>query len=144
VAIFSTLLPSYAENRPKQETSKQSLASDEKLPSTLFGEWKGTIRTYRGDVPLSFSILESGDIHAKLGSQLETVVNTARFKDGGLGGRISGDLGVDDDTGPERYSVDFELYLRDGKLQGAAVTRGNAGLPFWTELKKIASTAGQP
>jgi CubicO group peptidase (beta-lactamase class C family) len=141
--MLAAMLPSYADH-PSQDTSRQPLAQDEKLPPSLFGEWKGIIRTYRGDVPLAFLVKESGDVHAKLGSQLETVVNNARFKDGGLRGRISGDLGVDDDTGPERYNLDFELYLRDGKLQGAAVTRGNAGLPFWTELRKLPATAGQP
>jgi len=140
--MFATLLPPHSEDL--KNTARQPSVSDEKLPSTLFGEWKGSIRTYRGDVPLAFSLKESGDVHAKLGSQLETVLNDARFKAGALRGRISGDLGVEDDTGPERYNLDFDLYLRDGKLQGAAVTRGPAGLPFWAELKKIASTAGNP
>ena len=44
------------------------------------------------------------------------------------------------------YSLDFELVLRDGKLQGAAVTRASARLPFWTELKKVTTfdTTSQP
>ena len=39
--------------------------------------------------------------------------------------------------------VDFELVLRDGKLQGATVTRAWARLLFRAELKKVATTAGR-
>ena len=142
--ILATLLPSYVEDRMKQDTSRQS-SSDAKLPSTLLGEWKGFIRTYRGEIPLTFSSKELGDIHVKLGSQPETVLNNPRFKEGKLRGHSSGDLAVDDDAG-HGYSLDFELVLRDGKLQGAAVTRASARLPFWTELKKVTTfdTTSQP
>jgi CubicO group peptidase (beta-lactamase class C family) len=142
--LFATLLPSSAEERSKPDTLPQPSTSDNKLPATLLGEWKGFIRTYRGEIPLAFSIKESGDVHVKLGSQLETVLNNARFKDGKLRGASSGDLGVDDDVGSARYDLDFALFLRDGKLQGATITRAWARLPFWTELKKVATTAGQP
>jgi hypothetical protein len=43
----------------------------------LTGEWTGKVQTYQGSLPLKFSIAASGDVHARLGSQLETVLNNA-------------------------------------------------------------------
>ncbi len=53
-----------------------------------------------------------------------------------LRGRMLGNLGVEEDTGQERYHLEFYLYLRDGALKGAVVTMPSPQLPFWAELKK--------
>jgi hypothetical protein len=49
---------------------------------------------------------------------------------------MSGDLGVDEDTGPDRYHLQFYLDLRDGTLKGSVETTPHPVLPFWVELKK--------
>src|SRR5439155_22637236 len=71
------------------------------------GTWKGIVKTYREDITLTFSIADSGDVHAKLGSQLATILNDAKFDNQRLRGGMSGDLGVEEDTGPERWRVSF-------------------------------------
>jgi hypothetical protein len=41
------------------------------------------------------------------------------------------------------HKVEFVLYLRDGALKGAAVTRSSSALPYWAELKRENQSAGQ-
>jgi CubicO group peptidase (beta-lactamase class C family) len=135
--ILSTLLPTYGEKQAKADETKKPQTSEETTPlSALAGTWKGVVKTYRENIPLTFSIADSGDVHAKLGSQLTTLLNDAKFDQQRLRGRMSGDLGVEEDTGPERYHLEFYLYLRGDALKGAVVTAPSPGLPFWAELKK--------
>jgi CubicO group peptidase (beta-lactamase class C family) len=136
--ILSALLPTFREKRAKAkaEEKPQNSKKTSTPPSALAGTWKGVVKTYREDVPLTFSIAESGDVHAKLGTQLTTLLDGAKFENQRLRGRMSGDLGIEEDTGQERYHLDFYLYLRDGELKGAVVTAPNPNLPFWVELKR--------
>jgi CubicO group peptidase (beta-lactamase class C family) len=134
--IISALLPKFGEKRQAKAEEKKTLPGTNTPPTALAGTWKGSVKTHREDIPLTFSIAESGDVHAKLGSQLTTLLNDAKFDKQRLRGRILGDLGVEEDTGPERYHLEFYLYLRDGALKGAVVTAPYPNLPFWAELKK--------
>jgi CubicO group peptidase (beta-lactamase class C family) len=134
---LSALLPAYREKRERAaggEPPRRPSAAP--LPPSLVGKWAGRIQTYRGDVPLTFSIAESGDVHARLGSQLETLLNNARFNGQRLTGRMMGNLGTDEDTGPGPYDLDVYLYLRGEAFNGAVTTRGSARLSYWVELKK--------
>jgi len=138
--ILSTLLPTYGEQRAKAIAAPRNAprnAEEQPPAQTFVGKWAGIVRTYRGDIPLTFSVQPSGDVHAKLGSQLGTLLNDVRFRPQQLSGRMAGDLGVDD-AGATPYNLHFYLYLRDGALKGAVVTEPSPGLPFWTELKKVA------
>jgi CubicO group peptidase (beta-lactamase class C family) len=132
--MLACLLPTFDEKRKGNEKKTLPNTNSAPLPSALAGTWKGFVKTYREDIPLTFSIAESGDVHAKLGSQLATLLNDAKFEKQRLRGRMLGDLGVEEDTGQERYHLEFYLYLRDGALKGAVLTAPNPGLPFWTEL----------
>jgi CubicO group peptidase (beta-lactamase class C family) len=96
----------------------------------FIGTWTGFVRTERGDVPLSLTARGPNDIHAKLGSWHETLVNQARFRGGRLTGVMTGDLGVDRAT-----AVRLNLYLREGGLKGAAITDPSPQLPHWVELE---------
>lgn len=141
--VLSTLLPSYREKSAKAGGNEQQQRPKASLPPpSLVGNWTGIIRTYRGDLPLSFSIAESGDVQAKLGSQLRTLLNDARFDKESLSGLMWGNLGTEEDTGPDPYDLQFELYLRGTALNGAVTTRPHprarhfTRLSYWVELKK--------
>jgi CubicO group peptidase (beta-lactamase class C family) len=141
--ILSALLPPYRERRAKAVEHKETRSVEKTPPpEALVGNWRGIIRTHREDIPLTFSIAGSGDVHAKLGSQLATLLNDARFDRMELRGRMSGDLSVEEDTGPDPYHLDFYLNLRNGALNGAAVTGPRAQLPFWVELTRESGPAG--
>lgn len=111
-----------------QDAPRAAPAAQQDEPFT--GTWTGFVRTERGDVPLSLAAKGPNDIHAKLGSQHETLVNQARFRGGRLTGVMTGDLGVDGAT-----AVRLNLYLREGALKGAAMTDPSPQLPHWVELR---------
>lgn len=134
--ILSILLPAHAKSRTEEAAKSNIPRTPTAVPSSdsFTGAWTGFIRTQRGDSPLSLTVHGAGDIHAKLGSQLETLINQARFRDGRLSGSMLGDVGVAGAPALKLY-----LYMRDGVLRGAAVTDPSPQLPHWVELKKSAA-----
>jgi hypothetical protein len=124
--VLAAVLPKYLANSPF---------------SKVLGRWTGNIRTYRSNVPLAFSF-RSSELYAKIGTQATTLVTDARFENQRLTGKMSGDLGIPNDTGTASYDLEFELFLRDGVLNGAVTTRSHASplpgpsLPFWVELRR--------
>lgn len=137
--ILSVLLPPYGLKKATPSSTPQPSA---KPSSSLVGNWAGSVHTYHGEVPFTLSLSANGDVQAKLGSVAATPLNKFEFTDRGLLGRLTGNLGVDEDTGPEPYDLDFELYLKDDLLYGAVTTRPRPGsrygarLSYWVELKK--------
>jgi CubicO group peptidase (beta-lactamase class C family) len=129
---LSILLPDYRKRREEALAAAKTPAASPATPQSepFTRTWTGVVRTEHGDIPLTLSSQASGDIHAKLGSQLETLLNQARFRDGRLSGIMTGDLGV----GATAFKL--SLFLRDGVLKGAAVTDPSPQLPHWVELKK--------
>jgi len=141
--VLSKLLPAFREKGTPAGEEQGASKSDSGLPSPeLAGQWTGEIATYRGKVPLLFSFTPSGDVHARLGTQLTTLLNEAYYEKQRLRGKMAGDLGIPDETGAASYDLDFELFLRDGVLSGAVTTDSHASplpgpaLPFWVELKR--------
>jgi len=141
--ILSVLLPAYRLKRAAASNTNSPQPKPDIRPSSSFvGNWAGHVRTYRGDVPLTFSISASGDLQAKLGSVAAAPLNKFEFTDRGLTGRLTGNLGTDEDTGPEPYDLDFELYLKGDTLYGATTTRPRPGarygarLSYWVELRR--------
>lgn len=146
-AILSELLPTYGEKRAAAEAAAINNQSPSRpmanLPSTAFvGDWTGFIRTYRGDIPLKFSISKTGDVQARLGSEPMTPLKNARFSPKTLGGRMPGNLGATEDTGADPYDLQFSLNFQEGKLYGAVTTqprpeaRQFTRLSYWVELKR--------
>lgn len=129
---LSILLPAYRKRRAADTAAASAPGAATEAPqSDLFtGAWAGVVRTENGDVPLSLSVRASGDIHAKLGSQLETLLNQPRFRDGRLSGIMTGDLGVG------ATALKLYLFMREGVLKGTAVTDPSPQLPHWVELKR--------
>jgi hypothetical protein len=146
--VLSTLLPTYREKRAEDLGKTPKQPQPPAAPSnSMVGNWKGFIRTYRGNLPLALSISPLGEVQATLGSQPATAFKNPRFENERLTGITAGALNTDDDTGPDPYDLDFELYLRGHELNGAVTTRPQAGakhftrLPFWVELQKVKTKA---
>jgi CubicO group peptidase (beta-lactamase class C family) len=144
--VLSVLLPSF---RQKRAAAKNPEKPPDKIPEppppALVGNWAGIIRTPKRELPLTFSISTTGDVQAKLGSELNTLLNHARFTSPRLTGVMAGNLGMDEDTGGEPYDLRFELYVRGNTLYGAVTTRPRPGskhgglLSYWVELRKEAN-----
>jgi CubicO group peptidase (beta-lactamase class C family) len=140
---LSTLLPVYGE-KLAQAAAMPEAPKPVQLPSQQFvGSWKGMIKTFRGDIPLTFSIPESGEVQLQLGSQPVTVLEKPKFNEKRLLGTISGKLAIEEDGLAQANQVEFCLYLRDGALKGAAVTRPYPSLPYWAELKRESHLPGR-
>jgi CubicO group peptidase (beta-lactamase class C family) len=146
--IWSTLLPEYARKRAEQqakEAEEKEKTPEPKAafapPSELVGTWSGTLRTYEQDVPLTLEFRESGDVHAKLGEQLKTLLNDVELKDGRLTGKLFGDMGTSD-TERLPHHLHASLRLRGDALNGALIAisqprpRSGFALSHWVELRK--------
>jgi CubicO group peptidase (beta-lactamase class C family) len=145
--ILSVMLPSYRQNGAIANNSRAAQPPPAAPAPFLPGNWAGRIQTYKGDVPLTFSIAEAGEVRAQLGSAPSMLLQNTRFGsrfgkqflDGRL---LAGNLGVGEDTGPDAYDLDFELYRQDQKLYGSVTTRTRSGsrfsarLAYWVELEK--------
>lgn len=137
--VISVLMPGAARKEP--EAPPQGQEPIFKPANELVGTWKGSVHTYQGEVPFTLEIKADGDIHARLGAQLKTLLNRADFKDGYLTGAALGDLGTED-ANRRPYTLSLSLKLRGEALNGALTAQslpgkraGNA-LTHWVELKK--------
>jgi CubicO group peptidase (beta-lactamase class C family) len=151
--IQGVLLPDYGERlaadlaAPREE-SEQPPAPQWKPERRLQGEWRGTIHTYAGDRPLTLRIRNDGDVHARIGDGLWTLLNEARWEDGALRGRMMGDIGTGD-AAKRPYLLHLTLRRNGAKLGGAVAAisesereggapglrYGNA-LSYWAELTR--------
>jgi CubicO group peptidase (beta-lactamase class C family) len=134
--IIATLLPEYAEQMA-QPAPAADAPKTPPLPSPNFvGTWKGIVKTYRGDIPVTFSIPASGEVQVTLGSQPATPLNNPKFNEKRISGTIAGDLSAHVDGAPKSGMLELVLRLYDGALKGAAVSLSAARYPHWVELKK--------
>jgi len=110
-------------------------------PPEWAGEWQGAVHTYEGERPLTLRFQPDGDIHARLGEQLWTLVNEPRFAEGWLTGQMNGDLATAD-ANRLPYCLHLDLKLRGDRLTGAVIvrspptTRLDSALSHWTELRR--------
>ena len=123
------------------QVNKPSDSPQFKPPAQLVGLWEGIVHTHVQDLPFVLRIDESGDIHARLGDQLWTVVNQPVFTNETLTGQMSGDIGAED-ANRRPYSLHLKLKLRGNTLNGTVAALslpgkrvGNA-LSNWAELKR--------
>jgi CubicO group peptidase (beta-lactamase class C family) len=137
--IVAVLMPDAARKpgAPNQPPPEPVL----KPSSDLIGAWKGTVHTYKEEIPFTMEIKPDGDVHTRLGNQLRTLLNRADFKDGYLTGQMFGDIGTED-ANRTRYLLSLSLKLRGDVLNGAITAQSTAAkrvgnaLTHWVELKK--------
>ncbi|MBX9787715.1 MAG: hypothetical protein K2Y37_02270 [Pirellulales bacterium] len=144
--ILDIVLPPKTSTKSEAADSPHGPSFAKFVPTAeLLGMWEGRLVTYLGELPLELKILESGDVHVRLGTQLVTLLNDPSFRDGVLRGRFSGDLGTDDARG-RPYTLQLEVKLRGDVLNGpiTAMTqydgRGSSAVTHWVELKRKAAS----
>jgi CubicO group peptidase (beta-lactamase class C family) len=134
--LAASVLPKYAEALAKKKPREEPKPPPFVPPSALLGEWSGTVRTWEDVLPFHLTFQPDGDVHVKMGEQLETLLNNARFKDGNLQGRFLGAIPTKD-ASRHRHAVLLNLWLRDGKLSGEA-TAQTVGEPAYFALTSYA------
>jgi hypothetical protein len=106
----------------------------------LTGTWRGRVETHQGQLALMLRFKGPGDVHVRLGEQLETLLNEAKLAGDELTGVFQGDIGTSD-ANRRPYHLHLDLKLGEGSLCGAVVvislptSRGGA-MAYWVELKK--------
>jgi len=140
--IAATLLPKWkvTSNAPARPQAPTFVT-----PPELAGTWTGTLHTYTHDLPVTLEFRPDGQVHAKLGNQLTSLVNGATFENGRFGGSFAARIGTPD---TDRYLnvVQLDLKLRGNKLNGAATARDTGSgfesprvrnaMSHWIELEK--------
>ena len=136
--IVSSLLPNW---KPPDFGLTTPPTAPFHITPEWISEWQGTLSTYERDETFSLHIFPSGDIHARIGSQFETLLNQVTFTDGYLEGSMFGEIPTGD---ADRYphSVRLLLKQRGSVINGSATAitlprwkTGNA-LTSWVELKR--------
>ncbi|MGH9453502.1 MAG: serine hydrolase domain-containing protein [Terriglobia bacterium] len=116
--IVAALIPRYARNLelPRKETPSRHPYHP--VPE-LLGAWTGTVRTWQATIPFQLVFQPDGDIHVKLGDQLEALLDGAEWQDNMLVGVFAGSIPTPD-AERFRHHMRLELWMRNGKLEGEA------------------------
>jgi len=115
--ITGVLVPRYAQALAAERKAPEPPKELYKPAPEFLGTWTGTLRTWQGTTPLRLVFQPDGDIHVKLGEQLETLVNDAHWEGKMLTGRFAAVIPTPD-ASRHRHSANLELWQRDGKLTG--------------------------
>jgi CubicO group peptidase (beta-lactamase class C family) len=114
--IAAAVIPKYSETL--EAKSKKDEKSESFIPpAQLIGQWSGTIKTWEGTIPIWLTFKVDGDIHIKIGDELETVLNEVRFRDEHLTGRFAGTIPTKD-ASRHSHLVLLNVRLREEKLSG--------------------------
>lgn len=142
--LLSELLPRFAEARKKAASipkHEPATADQTHRPAALVGKWPGSVSTWKGDVPLTLLIPESGAMQARVGSQSSAPLTNVGIEPSHLYGVVRADLGTPDAAQPP-YDIQIDVYVRGDGLVGAATAvprpdEDGPELPYWLMLKRV-------
>jgi hypothetical protein len=132
--IFKLMLPKWQPIAP-------AAANPSLIPAELFGTWNGKLVTYKAELPFELKVNESGQVLARIGTQLQMLVNDARWENGFLVGRFLSDIRTED-ANRRPYSLLLTLKPRGAVLNGpvSAISlpgkRAGNALTSWAELRR--------
>jgi CubicO group peptidase (beta-lactamase class C family) len=101
-------------------------------PSSLVGEWAGTLRTWEREIPMRVTVAADGDVHVAVEGQLEAVLNGAGFSGGRLQGRYAGRIPTPDVMRWPLHSVALDLKLEGDRLWGQASAQTEADPTYYS------------
>jgi CubicO group peptidase (beta-lactamase class C family) len=123
--IIGELLPDYGEKwtkskqRQEEEEEKPTLESSKAIPE-LIGEWVGELITYDNKKPVRMVFQQDGDVHIRLGDQLETLLNNVDFGNNILTGNCLGTIPSGDGL-LYNHTIDLKMVFDENrKLSGYA------------------------
>jgi hypothetical protein len=129
IDVLAELLPGYGDRRSEVEAlllggaaAAEGGPPPAELVDSLVGRWEGKVATYEGPLALRLDVRPDGDVHARLGTQLRTLVNRLRWDGSRLAGVMFGDLEtVDARRRPHHVLLDLAP-REDGAVLDGAVT----------------------
>jgi CubicO group peptidase (beta-lactamase class C family) len=128
--VAAAVLPKYAAalqaDKPKPASRPPAFAP----PPELLGEWAGTLRTWQRSIPFTLVLQADGDIHVRLGDELETLLNEVEFENGHLVGRFAGAIPTPDAV-RHRHTVLLNVRFRNGEISGEASAQAIGELDYF-------------
>jgi len=137
---FAAMIPGFPK-RPELVAKKEERAP---LPAELQGEWKGSIKTYQGDLAAKLYIRSSRNIVLEIDGEearpirVQNPLGGIRFRDGVFEAPFFGSIPTDD-CRRSRHVLFLRLRLRGDTLAGvisAVAMNRTFWLPHWVELTK--------
>lgn len=147
-AALAAVLPKYAEamrasaNATAGSQGAAPTSTPQPLDSTMVGEWAGVVHTAGGDVPVQFTIVTSGAVHARIGARSDSGVARASVQyPGRLLLRVPGDLEAANPAGMNRET---RMYLdrRGAGFGGVITTRPpsasglDGSVSYWMDITR--------
>ena len=101
--------------------------SRSKLPRRIHGVWKGIVRTYQGQFPLTLWLRRSSESEGQLDDQPRSTLTKVKFQDGYLSAWMDGDIRTED-ANRQPYVLVLSLKRR-GRLLNGSVTALSRRVP---------------
>lgn len=138
--VLSELLPVFKTNMIASANAPKTEIPPTIGPEPVHSNWKGILKTYRGDIPLQFNFSGVKSSTAALGAVKSIALSNVNIHPNWYSYTIEGDLGLDD-LGDAPYKINFYLTEEGDDLYGSAQTRssvhpGTPSLSFWVEMKR--------
>jgi CubicO group peptidase (beta-lactamase class C family) len=138
--IIGVLLPEYGAKWKAERDKPAEQPVPFKPTPELVGEWSGELKTYEETVGVTLAIQSDGDVHVRIGNQLETLMNRVRFQDGFLTGTSYGTI-PSTEARAHPHHVSYRLLLEGTVLSGFVTTaftteRSYGNLPSYMRLVK--------
>lgn len=128
--IIGTLLPDFgAKWKAERDKEAEPRTAVFKPGPELIGEWKGEIRTYEETVPLAMTIQADGDVHVRIGNQMETLLNRPAFEGGFISGQSYGTI-PSGDARAHPHNVSWRLLLDGKSMRGYVSTSFTAARSY--------------
>lgn len=119
--IIGTLLPDYGE-KWREVRDRSGQPGEPFVPTAeLLGEWEGELTTYDETVPVTLEVQPDGDVHVRIGRQMETLLNRVRFGGGYLTGTSFGVI-PSGDARAYPHNISYRLLLDGDVLCGYVTT----------------------
>lgn len=140
---FAALIPGFPK-KPEIVTEKHEATP---IPAELLGEWRGSIKTYQGDLAVKLSIRHGRDMLLEIDGKktrpirVQTPLGGIRFREDVFQAPFFGSIPTDDLQSRKAGHVLFLRLRRRGDTLGgvvAAVAMNRTfWLPHWTELRRV-------
>jgi len=126
--IAAAVLPQYSAALRDEAARQKNTPLEPSLPKELRGRWTGTVYTWQSKLPMIINFRPDGDVHVKIGDQIESLVQEIQYRDGNLVGRFAASIPTEDAM-RHPHTVALNLWLDCGVLRGEA-----SALTWDTEL----------
>ena len=141
--VLGDMLSRYRENLARQQSvaTLPATIAPRPISQAMAGVWIGTIKTWKGKVPLTLTISPDSQVYVAFGGGPRMAARAVDIQEPHLYCVVRGNVRTPDAPRPP-YDIEIELYVRDKSLGGAATTQGGVQLPYWVQLQKSLVNAG--